>query len=175
MSLSQQCSVAFFRSDVECRLPSLLPFAPQICQFNAINYYIFCGKKQVVRRQGREVGTVVISYRLTRFEIHFSFISFKAWALRTEVTITLWGVPYNWSLVIYKLFNSHHKSVSISHFSLCNSPRVLSYFPCSAIDNTASNEGSRGFHNHGEGPYLGPLLVEIGYYHFLAFKTLLRH
>ena len=131
----------------------------------------------MVRRQGREVGTVVISYRLTRFEIHFSFISFKAWALRTEVTITLWGVPYNWSLVIYKLFNSHHKSVSISHFSLCNSPRVLSYFPCSAIDNTASNEGSRGFHNHGEGPYyiwdsiktLG--LVSIVSYSCLSFIT----
>ena len=141
MSLSQQqqCPMAFFR----CRLPSLLPFPPQNVPMSII-YFLW----QVTSGQGRVVGMVVISYRLTRFEIHFSFISFKAWALGTEVTITLWGVPYNWSLVIYKLFNSHHKSVSISHFSLCNSPPVLSYFPCSAIDNTAPNEGSRGFHHH---------------------------
>ena len=30
----------------------------------------------------------------------------------------------------------------------------------------ASNEGSRRFHNHGEGPYLGLLLVESIYWHF---------
>ena len=142
MSLSQQqCPMAFFR----CRLPSLLPFPPQTnVDISYISYFLW----QVTSGQGRVVGMVVISYRLTRFEIHFSFISFKAWALGTEVTITLWGVPYNWSLVIYKLFNSHHKSVSISHFSLCNSPPVSSYFPCSAIDNTAPNEGSQGFHHH---------------------------
>ena len=31
------------------------------------------------------------------------------------------------------------------------------------------------FHNHGEGPYLGLLLVDSYYYTAFTFKTLLRH
>ena len=40
------------------------------------------------------------------------------------------GVPYNWSLVIYKLFTSHHKSVSISRFFLLNCSKIISTFRC---------------------------------------------
>ena len=42
------------------------------------------------------------------------------------------------------------------------------------VTDRAGSEGTRSFHNHGEGPYKGLLLVEMGYYHF-TLKNILRH
>ena len=37
------------------------------------------------------------------------------------------------------------------------------------VTDRAGNEGTRSFHNHGEGPYKGLLLVEIGYSHIKEY------
>ena len=45
-------------------------------------------------------------------------------------------------------------------------PVLLLLHTILAVDTTAGNEGPRSFHNHGEGPTKGPLLIEISYYCF---------